>query len=203
MIMEVLGKITVSEVMLFIVLVIILPMMALLLRRLRQYETLHGDLPAPERKPRGKKAAAKNAEPPAPDAKESPADADGYAYRSGVFLTSADRACLAAMREALGNEVDVYPKTALWEVVEPSEPGKGGAERLHGLAFDFLVCDARTGGVLTAVMYRPGKGRPAGRVDEVKKICAAAGANVVFIDMAESHDAKSLKDALGIPELDI
>jgi hypothetical protein len=71
------------------------------------------------------------------------------------------------------------------------------------LCYDFLVCDKSTGKPLTAVMYKPGRGRPAGGVDELLKICKAAEANVVSIDMAEKYDAKSLKEALGIPELDL
>ncbi len=52
-------------------------------------------------------------------------------------------------------------------------------------------------------MYKPGRGRPAGAVDELLKICKAAEASVVSIDMAEQYDVKSLKDALGIPDLDL
>ncbi len=98
--------------------------------------------------------------------------------------------------------MDVFAKVALWELVESTDKAPGYAGRLKGLDFDYLLCDRKTGRMLTAVMYNPGKGRPAGPVDEVRKICAAAKANVVFIDMAEKYDAKTLGAALGLPALD-
>ena len=80
---------------------------------------------------------------------------------------------------------------------------KGAEERLRGICYDGLVCDRQTGKALTGVMFNPGRGRPAGGVDELKKSCKAAGAPVVFIDMAEKYYATSMKNALGIPDLDL
>lgn len=207
--MDIISKITISEVVLLFLLIFILPGMALLVRRLRKYEALFGDLPEEEKKKGKKKKAAEedddllDDDPPAAPAKEEEEDAKGYPYQSRAFLSPADRACLSSMREALGPDVEVYPKVALWETVESTERSAAHVNRLHGLDYDFLVCDKRTGQVLTAVMFKPGKGRPAGPVDELKRICAAAKANVVFIEMAEEYDARKLKDALGIPDLDI
>lgn len=196
--MEIIGKITISEVMLLFILFFVLPGMAFLVHKLRRYEVEFG--PLPELK---KKKKVKKEEPaPAPASKADAAQAP-FSYRLATFLSPADKACLGALREALGGEVEVFPKVALWEVVEPSDGNTAVAERLHGKDFDFLVCDKKTGQPLTAVAYKPGKGRPAGPTDDLKKICAAADANVVFIEMAENYDAKTLKDALGIPELEI
>lgn len=203
MLMEIVGKIGFSEVVLLFLLIFVLPVTALLLLRLRKYEALFGELPEEKKSGKKKKKKAKEKEPePQP---ESPrAEHSGaVAFRSRPFLTPEDRACLAAMRQALGPEVEVYPKVALWETVEPVERDAESAKRLQGKCLDFLVCDKQTGKALTAVMFNPGKGRPAGGIDEIRTICGIAGASVVFIDMAEKYDAKSLKKALGIPELDI
>ncbi len=126
-----------------------------------------------------------------------------YPYKTKKFLSPSDHACLNAMQEALGEEVYVFPKVALWEHFESTEKNPGYMKRLHELDYDFLVCDRRTGQPLTAVMYNAGKGRPAGKIDAVKKICKAAGAPVVFIDQAPEYDADSLKEALGLPDLDM
>lgn len=205
--LDVLGKTSISEVILIFILLFVLPLIALLLRRLRKYEALFGVLPDEGRKKKKKKKGdepapeAPAAAPVAPQ-EEAPPD-NRYPYQSRPFLSSADKACLNAMREALGPDVDVFAKVALWETVESTEKAAGYANRLKGLAFDCLVCDRRTGQVLTAVMYNPGKGRPAGLIDEIKKICTAAKANLVFIDMAEEYDVKTLSAALGIPNLDV
>lgn len=203
--MEIVSKTSISEVILLFNIIFILPMMALMLLRLRKYETLFGQLPKEDRKKKRKKGGQ---EPePAEPVQGAAADPDAvpddvYPYKTRVFLSPADRACLAALQEALG-EVEVYPKVALWELVEVTDKAPGYAKRLHGRDFDFLVCDRRTGMPLTSVMYKPGRGRPAGDVDELQKIYGSAGGNVVLIDMAEEYDAKALKDALGIPDLEL
>lgn len=201
--MEILGKTSISEVILLFNLIFLLPMMALMLLRLRKYETLFGQLPESDKKKKGKAEPEPTAAPtPAGGTDPDAVPDDVFPYKTRAFLSPADRACLAALREALG-EVEVYPKVALWELVEATDKAPGYARRMHGKDFDFLVCDRRTGMPFTAVMYKPGKGRPAGAVDELQKICQAAGANVVLIDMAEEYDVKTLKDALGIPDLEI
>lgn len=201
--MDILGKITFSEVLLLFVLLFVLPGMTYLVLRLRKYEALFGFLPDDKAKKKAKKSEPVTVESAAETESVPDVPNDVYPYRSKVFLSPADKACLGAMREALGEEVEVFPKVALWELVESTEKEAGYLQRLHGKDVDFLVCDRKTGRPLTAVAYNPGKGRPAGPVDELKKICDAAEANIVFIDMAEEYDVKSLKDALGIPELDI
>ncbi len=199
--MDILSQITLSEVMLLFVLLFVLPAMAYLLWRLRMYEKLFGELPAGA----GRKAPPSPPPPAAAVLAGGAPDAppDVFPYRTRVFLSPPEKACLAALREALGPEVEVFPKVALWETVEPTDRNPGFLERLKGKDYDFLVCDRKTGQPLTAVLFKPGKGRPAGPVDELKRICAAAKANLVFIDMAENYDARKLKEALGIPELDI
>ncbi len=200
--MDAIRQISISEVALLFILLFVLPLLALLVRRLRAYEALFGDLPDEKKKEKKKAAAAA----PAPAAAASTEDAvpgNVYPYRAKAFLSPSDHACLEAMREALGDEVDVFPKVALWELVESTDKAPGYLNRLHDKDYDFLVCDRRTGQPLTAVMYNAGKGRPAGRIDEIRKICKAAGANVVFIDQKAEYDADSLKEALGLPDLDI
>ncbi len=204
--LDALAKTTISEVILLFLLLFVLPMLALLVRRLRKYEMLYGVLKEEGKKKKKKKTEEPVAEPepPAPVAPEDEAPPDNaYPYASRTFLSPADKACLSALREAFGPDVNVFPKVAVWEVVEPTEKAIGYANRLRGLLFDFLICDGITGQVLTGIAYNPGKGRPAGPIDELKEICHAAGTNLVFIDMAEEYNAKTLKDALGIPDLDI
>ncbi len=199
---DAIRSITIPEVILLFLLLFVLPLLFLMVRRLRSYEALFGALPEKDGKGQAAAPAA-----PAPRAAAAPAEDavpdNVYPYKVRAFLSPADHACLLAMREALGEEVDIFPKAALWALVESTEKAPGYAKRLHDKEFDFLVCDRRTGRPLTAVMYNPGKGRPAGKIDEVKKICKAAGEPLVFIDMAEHYDAASLKEALGIPDLDL
>lgn len=200
--MDSLSKISISEVILLFLLLFLLPLFGLILLRLREYERAYGQVPESG----GGKPAEKELPPPEPAkeaTKEDEVPGNVYPYKVRAFLSPADRACLVAMREALGPEVEIYPKVALWELVEATDKAPGFLKRLHDKDYDFLVCDRKTGLPLTAVMYNPGKGRPAGNIDEVRKICQAAGVNVVFIDMAEEYDAASLKEALGIPDLDI
>ncbi|MCD8350456.1 MAG: DUF2726 domain-containing protein [Planctomycetaceae bacterium] len=203
--LDALAKTTISEVILLFLLLFVLPMLALLVKRLRKYEMLYGVLKEEGRKKKKKKADEPEPAAPPPEIlpEDEPPPDNSYPYASRIFLSPADKACLSALKEAFGSDVDIFPKVALWEVVEPTEKAVGYANRLRGLLFDFLICDAKTGQVLTGIAYNPGKGRPAGPIDELKAICHAAGANLVFIDMAEEYDATKLKDALGIPDLDI
>lgn len=201
--MDAIRQASLSEVMLLFVLVFVLPGMTYLLMRLRRYEMLYGLLPDKKKKKRKKEP-----DPDASPAEEAvksvePSLERKYPYKARLFLSPPERACLAAMREALGGEVDVYPKAALWETVESEESEPFFRDRLRGLDYDFLVCDKATGRLLTAVMFNPGRGRPAGPGDTIKKVCQAAGVNVVFIDLVEEYDVDKMKRALGIPELDL
>lgn len=203
--MEILSKITISEVILLFNLLFVLPTLALLLLRLRKYEALYGVLPTEPGKKRGKKT--KKIEAPGDDAAAKNAGraeaAAGYAYRTRTFMSPAERNCLRVMREVLGDDVDIFPKVALWETVDPMDAGAGASSRLEGKDYDFLICDRRTGQPLTAVMFKGGRGRPAGSVDELVKICESAGAGVVFIEMADDYNVKKMKEALRIPELEL
>lgn len=199
--MDVLSQTSISEVVLLFVLVFIVPMMTLMLLRLRRYENLYGPPPG---KGGSKKAGPEKAPEPEPAAADAAPEEqeEAYDYQVRPFMSNPERACLDALREVLGPEVEVFPKVALWEYIEPEEKGAVGTG-LDGLAFDYLVCDRKTMQPLTAVMFNPGKGRPAGRIDETRRVCEAAGANLVFIDQAEEYDAAGLKQVLGIPDLDI
>ncbi len=210
---DIIGKASISEVILVFLLVFLLPLLALLVQRLRRYEALYGDLPKLKRNWGKKKtvdedgdeeqlmAASDTAVKPRADAADDDSGGDAYPYRAKTFLTNADRACLAAMREVYGKEVEIFPKVALWETIEPSMGGAAYPRRLSDKDFDFLICDSRTMKPLTAVMYNPKKGPAAGRADEIRRICQAAAAPVVFIDMNDKYDAKRLRQALGVPEL--
>ncbi len=201
--LDAIRSITISEVILLFLLIFLLPLLFLMTRRLRAYEALFGALPDKEGKDKKDAPAPAAAAPAAPAPSEDAVPDNVYPYKIKAFLSPADHACLLAMREALGEDVDVFPKVAIWELVDSTEKAPGYLKRLHDKDYDFLVCDRRTGRPLTAVMYNPGKGRPAGKIDEVKKISKAANAPLVFIDMAEHYDAASLKAALGLPDLDI
>ncbi len=210
--LEIIGKISISEVILIFLLIFLIPILGLLIQRLRRYEEQFGDLPKAKRKWGKKKEKAADEPPAAPDKPENAAapvladleedlSSDVYPYRAKTFLSGGDKACLAAMREVYGPDVEIFPKVALWETVEPTVGGVAHSRRLLDKDFDFLICDARTMKPLTGVLYNPKKGPAAGRVDEIRRICQAAAANVVFIDTNEKYDAKQLRRALGVPEL--
>ncbi len=197
--MDIISQISISEVVLVFNLIFVLPALAYLLLRLRKYEARFGILRESPEKGGGRNAE----EPPPPSAAGSKTDAGVYPYRARTFLSSPEKSCLEALAGALGQEVHVFPKVALWETVEATDAEPGYRERLHGKDFDFLVCDRLTAQPMTAIMFRPGRGKPAGPSDEVKKICAAAKVNLVFIDQAEEYDAARLKGELGIPDLEL
>ncbi|MDR2391933.1 MAG: DUF2726 domain-containing protein [Planctomycetota bacterium] len=196
--MDAVRQTTISEAMLFFVLLFVLPGMAFLVWNLRKYEKMLNGREKPAEKRKRKERGKTSSFAP-------PKKSDGvFPYKSRQFLSPRETACLAALREVLAADaVDVFAKTALWELVEPADKDPAYAERLHGLDFDFLICDRITGQPLTAVMFNPGKGRSNDQADLLRKICEAAETHVVFIDMAESYDAKSLKESLGIPDLEM
>ena len=186
---------TISEAILLFVLLFVLPGMTYMVAQMRRLEARVG-LPPPDGNKKGKSTP-----PPSPPPEKKVPD-DVFPYRQRPFLPPSERACADALREVLGAElVEIYPKAALWEILEPTDKDPGYLERLGGLNLDFLVCDKKTGQPLTAVIFNPGKGRPAGKIDLTGKCCAAAGLPAVFIDLAEQYDAKSLKAALGIPDI--
>lgn len=203
--MDVLSRISVAEIALLANIIFILPGFALLLRQLMKYEKLYGDLPS------SKKTKKKKAEEPAP-APATPAEPAKkvntgiFPFESKPFMSPADAACLGALAGALG-DVNVFPKVALWELIQvkkdKNEDTEGQQERLYGKMLDFLVCDRTTCKPMTAVLFNPGKGRPAGPVEELKSICKAAEVNLVFIDQKEEYDVAALKQELGIPDLDV
>ena len=194
---DAIAQITISEVVLLFVLLLVLPGMAYMVMQMRKLEARAGLAP-----PNEKKKKKEEEPPPTPATAVKKVPDNVFPYRTRTFLSPPELACVAAMREVLGaNLVEVYPKVALWEMLESTDKDPGYLERLNGLDLDFLVCDKKTGQPLTAVIFNPGKGRPAGRIDLVGKSCAAAGLPAVFIDMAEQYDAKSLKAALGIPDI--
>ncbi len=203
--LDAIRSITISEVILLFILLFVLPLLYLMVKRLRKYEAQFGDISEKDGKDgqSGPAAPAAPAKPGGTGPAEEAVPDNVYPYKTKTFLSPADRACLLAMQEAMGEEVDVFPKVALWELVDSTEKAPGYLKRLHDKDYDFLVCDRRTGRPLTAVMYTAGKGRPAGKIDEVKKICKAASVPVAFIDMAEKYTADSLKKALGLPDLDL
>ncbi len=196
--MDILSQITISEVILLFNLCFVLPTLAFLLLRLRKYEKQFGYLPE-EGKKKKKKKKEEEVQAPAPVA--STINPELYPYREIPFLSPSDRACLAALLEALGEGVQVFPKVALWETMESTDKDPGYRERLNGRSYDFLVCDEATGQQLTGIMYRPVKGPAIAKSDEMKKICSASGAHLVFIDQAEEYDAATLKGEPGITEL--
>lgn len=200
--MDIIKQASISEVVLLFNLLFVLPTLAFLLLKLRKYETLFGALPDEKKK---KKKKAKPEPPPPPANPEKKATDGKYPYQLAVFLSPPERSCLSALETALGAEVAVYPKVALWEWVEPTDKDPDYRDRLHGLELDFLVCDRRTGQALTAVMFKAVKGRPAGKIDEIKKVCEAAGAKLVFVEFVEGgeYDPAKLKKELGIPDLDL
>jgi hypothetical protein len=196
--LDAISQITISEVILLFVLLFVLPGMGYLVFNLRKYEKMAGRPPATEKKKKKKKD-----EPPPPPPAPKKVPDNVFPYRTRPLLSPPERACLIALREVMGADYDVFAKTALWERIEPTDQDPGYAERLRGLAFDFLICDRDTGEPLTAIMFNPGKGKPAGPADLLRKICEAAGVHAVFIDLAEQYDAKKLKEALGIPDIDL
>ena len=190
-------QITVAEVILLFVLLFVLPGMAFLVWKLREYERMlaNGGQLAEKKK----KKERGETSPPIPKKISD----NVFPYQSRPLLLPPETACLAALREVLAaDNVDVFAKTALWELVEPTDKDPGYAERLRGLDFDFLICDRATGRPLTAVMFNPGKGGSDDQAVLLRKICDAAGTHVVFIDRAENYDAKTLKESLGIPDLE-
>lgn len=204
--MDVIRKITISEVILLFNLLFVLPLLALMLLRIRRYEKLYGVLPDEGKFALRFRRKKKAAPPPKEKVEAAPVEsapaAGAIQYRTRAFLAAGERNCLKVMLDVLGNEVDVFPKVALWETVEPVEGGSAAMARLHGLDYDFLVCDKTTGQPLTGVMFKGGRGKGRG-ASELEEICKAAGASVVFIEMSEDYNAKKMKEALRIPDLEL
>ncbi|MDR1533689.1 MAG: DUF2726 domain-containing protein [Planctomycetota bacterium] len=194
--MDAIGKMTISEITLLFVLLFVLPGMAGLLFRLREYESRSGD-------PRGSKKGKRREPPPPPPPADRVPD-DVFPYRRRPFLSPPELACLAALREALAaDEVDVFPKVGLWELVEPTDKNPGYAARLSALDFDFLVCERQTSQPIVAILFTPARDRPAGPAGLREKICKAAGIDAVFIDLEEKYEVKRLKEVLGIAEANL
>lgn len=199
--LEILGQAGIAEVILVFVLLFVIPMTAYLLLRLRRYENEFGVLTISKRKKKKKK---KEEPPPAAPADAKPSvPSDVFPYRAKTFINPSEHACLAALAEAVGGDIIVYVKVALWALVESTEKEPGYFDRLTGKWVDFLVADAATGKPFTAVCFEPGKGVPRGPVDDLKKICQAAGLHLVFIPQTEEYDVKQLKNLLDIPDLDM
>lgn len=197
--LDIVRQAGISEVILLFVLVFVIPMTAFLLLRLRRYESQFGRLAAPDKKKKKKKEPE-----PAPEKPTKPSvPPDVFPYRAKTFIDPPERACLNALAEAIGGDIMVYVKVALWELVESTDKNPGYFDRLTGKAIDFLVCDAATGKPFTAVCFEPAKGTPRGPVEELEKICKAAGLHLVFLPVAEEYDAKSLKKTLNIPDLSL
>lgn len=199
--LDIFGQAGISEVILLFVLIFIIPTLAFLLIKLRRYEATYGVISLRGRKKKKKKE--KKPEPP-PPAKEKPSvPPDVFPYRTRVFLTPSEQAFLKALHDAVGGEVTVYAKVALWDLVESTDKNPGFTDRLFDKRVDFLVCDKSTGTPFTAVCFEPDKKAPKGPKEELDKICKAAGLYLVFLPEAEEYDARKLKTLLEIPEFDL
>ncbi len=199
--MDIIRQITISEVILLFNLVFVLPAMALLILQLRKYERQFGPLPEETKKKSRKKKEKEDTAAAA--ALFSPANPDKYPYAAKNFLSAGDIACITALEEAFGPDVRVSPKVALWETIEPTEKDAEYRDRLHGRNYDFLLSDKALGQPLSAIMYRPVSGPAIAKSDEMKKICAAAGMQLVFIEQAAEYNTENLKNELGIPNFDL
>lgn len=196
---DILGNMAISEVVLWFVLIFLLPMIVVILRRLRRYEDLYGLL-GPKKKKKKKVEEPPPAAPAAPAAPPVPANV--FPYRARTFLDPSEAGCLKAVIGAMGEGVLVFAKTALADLAESTDANPGFADRLKGLSVDYLVVDQRTGKPFTAVQFEPEKGAPRGARDAVKGVCEAIGLHLVFIPRGE-YEAGDLKKLLGIPELDM
>ncbi|MDR1613789.1 MAG: DUF2726 domain-containing protein [Planctomycetota bacterium] len=197
---DIVGGMSIAETVLWFVLIFILPMIAIILNRLRRYEELYGLLGPKRKKAKGPPKPA----PAAPAVSAAPAvPGDVFPYRAAVFLDPSEIDCLGAIGAAMGEGVLVFAKTALSALAESTDANPGYAERLKGLAVDYLVVDAKTGKPFTAIRFEPEKGAPSGARDAVRGVCAAMGLHLVSIPRKGGYDAKELRKLLGIPELDI
>lgn len=197
--LDIVRQAGISEVILLFVLVFVIPMTGYLLLRLRRYESQFGRLAAPEKKKKKKKEAE-----PAPEKSgKRSVPPDVFPYQAKVFIPPPERACLNALTEAIGGDIAVYVKVALWELVEATDKNPGYFDRLTGKSIDFLICDASTGKPFTAACFEPPRNAPRRPVEELEKICKAAGLHLVFLPVAEEYDAKTLKKTLEIPDLSL
>lgn len=158
---EIFGQAAISEIILLFVLVFIIPLLAFLLYRLRGYERQFGALASG----RGKKKKKRESEAKAARPEKPAALPDIYPYKTKIFLTPPERACLEALSVAFGTEVKIYVKVALWELAESTDKNPGFHDRLIDKRVDFLICDAATDKPFTAVCFEPGKGVPRGPRD--------------------------------------
>ena len=194
--MEIFGQTSISEVILLFVLLFAVPLMAVLLRRLRNCEKQLGEgRGGKKKKKKSKDTVART------DASGKPSvPPDVFPYREKVFLTPPERACLEALNETFGREVRIYAKVALWELAESTDKNPGFSERLADKSVEFLICDAATGKPFTAVCFEQDAGGPQGRNDDLRMICKAIGLHLVFLPQADEYDAAALREQLNIPD---
>ncbi len=131
--------------------------------------------------------------------------AAAYPYRPIDFLLSpAEAELLAALRQALGDDYEVYPKVRLANLIEIRK-GLTPKQRTEALAHleagrvDFVVCERETSAIRAVVGVEPDKPRRSGRRRKppfLDAALAAAQVPLVRVPAQSPHSPGELRDRL-------
>lgn len=194
MFMELLSQVAISEIMLLFVLLFIVPILVILVLKLRACESFMANMSPEKKKP------AETAEPVPAASARPPVPPDKFPYKVKQLLQSAERGCLASLHTVMGEGTSVYPKVALWSLVEPSESDPGYMERLTNKFFDFLLCDNLTGQPFSALAFEQTDREGKKALEEMKKICEAAGVHLILLPRRDQYDSALLRKIMELPE---
>ncbi|MFW5969069.1 MAG: DUF2726 domain-containing protein, partial [Halofilum sp. (in: g-proteobacteria)] len=115
--------------------------------------------------------------------------------RRPAVLAAPERALLAALREAVGEQAVVLVKVPLRNALAPRRTLRRGQQRkalaaLGERRFDFLLCAPDDTRPLVAIMLTRDTDRKRKKARQfVDDICAAAGLGLLHLDPEEQHSA--------------
>jgi|MudIll2142460700_1097286.scaffolds.fasta_scaffold102545_2 hypothetical protein len=129
--------------------------------------------------------------------------AAAYPYRGvGVLLSTAEGELLAALRQALGSDYEVYPKVRLADVIDvrkglTRKQRTEALEHIAGRHVGFVVCDRETQAIRGVIELDAGGGRRAGRhapLPFLDAALAAAHVPLLRVPVQATYATAELRD---------
>lgn len=128
----------------------------------------------------------------------------GYQKRDFLFAPE-ERLFLAALRQAVGEDYEVFGKIRADAILTPRPTGRGNpredsGDPLAGYHFDFVLCRKEDLAIACAVRlqdhFPTGRNKPQEPADILKQACQAAGLPLVGFATQPMYDAHEIAEAI-------
>ncbi len=123
-----------------------------------------------------------------------------HPYQKHTMLFSPDdRMFFRALKEAVGEEYEIFGKIRVGDIISPKNGGaRKAAASIDGRYFDFVLCDKTALAVICAIQVQD-KTHPARQVEEhdpLPAICENLGLPLVRFHVRADYDTREMREKL-------